>query len=354
MVYYVWNKGQRAGTTHRDCAVPALWLLLYRDKVAMIEGMRFLYSFSLFATVCFTGAYWYLNTSTECPVPIYYRLGEVDARFGITEAKAREVLLEAEKVWEAAAKQDLFIYSDTTDFTVNFMYDERQKEASTEEAWRISLDAKEKKTEAAFAAVESLQSAYEVERKKYEAARERYELSLASYNTEVEEINAGGGATKEQFAELEAQKKSLNTELRALLALEKELTEAGEELNEKGEDANVLIEAYNAEVVRYNEVYGERNETFTQGDYERSRINVYTFSTEEDLVKVLAHEFGHALGIGHVEGSDSLMYYLMADQPDEYRLSAEDSTAFATVCSEVDSLAASLRRAIRTALTTFN
>lgn len=316
----------------------------------MIGGMRFTFIFSLMATMVFGVAYWYVSTAGICPTPILYRLGEVDERFGITEAEARIVLAEAEQVWEEAIGRDLFAYTTTTDFTVNFMYDERQKEASTEEEWRISLDAKEKKTQVAFAEVEGLQVAYEKQRQEYEAARERYESELVSYNNEVERINDAGGASEEQFEALEAQKDSLTTTREALLALESKLTRAGDELNRTGEAANILVEAYNAEVARYNEVYGERSGTFTQGDYERERINVYTFSTKEELAKVLAHEFGHALGIGHVEGGDSLMYYLMADQPDELRLSAEDEAAFATVCGDDTGLPSTLRRAIRTAL----
>lgn len=312
--------------------------------------MRFTFLFALLATSVFGVAYWYISTAGVCPTPIYYRLGEVDERFGITEPEAREILAEAEAVWEEALERDLFVYTEDTDFTVNFMYDERQKEASTEEEWRIALDAKEGKTKSTFAAVESQQVAYEQQRKEYEASHASYETALASYNNEVEQINASGGATPEQFEALEDQKADLNKERNALLALEKKLTTAGEALNREGEAANRLVEAYNAEVARYNEVYGERSGTFTQGDYERERINVYTFSTKVELAKVLAHEFGHALGLGHVDGGDSLMYYLMADQPDELSLSAEDTLAFVTACGDETSVASKLRRAIRTTL----
>jgi hypothetical protein len=312
--------------------------------------MRFTFLFSLLAVSVFGVAYWYVSTAGICPTPIYYRLGEVDERFGITEPEARDILARAEAVWEEALAGDLFVYSDDTDFTVNFMYDERQKEASTEEEWRIELDAKEDKTKTAFAAVESLQVAYEEQRKEYELVHTSYETALASYNSEVEQINASGGATPEQFSSLEVQKTALNKERNALVALEKKLTSAGEALNKEGEAANNLVEAYNAEVARYNAVYGERSGTFTQGDYERERINVYTFSTKTELTKVLAHEFGHALGIGHVDGGDSLMYYLMADQPDELSLSAEDTSAFVTACGNNNSVTSKLRRTIRTAL----
>lgn len=312
--------------------------------------MRLSFLVALISALGFGVAYWYVNTASICPTPILYRLGEVDERFGVTNSEARQVLADAERVWEEAIGRDLFAYSEETDFTVNFMYDERQKEASTEETWRIALDAKEKKVETLFAEIEQMRAQYEIQRTEYESNRSRYESALASYNNEVENINATGGATQAQYDVLSSQKNTLTIELQSLLALEQALNQASEEINKHGEVANSLVESYNAEVVRYNGVYGERNETFTQGDYERTRINVYTFSTTAELAKVLAHEFGHALGIGHVEGGESLMYYLMADQPDELRLSAEDQQAFITVCGDGTDLASTLRRAIRTAL----
>lgn len=312
--------------------------------------MRFTFGFSLIATVVFAVAYWYVNTSGICPVPIFYKVGEVDQRFPVTSDEVKLLLLEAEEVWEEAVGRDLFQYNENTEFSVNLIYDERQKDASTEETWRIELDAKEEEVSQAARVVEGMQSEYETIRRAYEDRRTRYESELASYNSEVDDINASGGANKEQYDTLEEKKTSLNKELKGLVELETELNTLGLKVNEKGEYANLLVEAYNAEVTRYNSVYGERSEIFTQGDYERERINVYTFSTKRELTQVLAHEFGHALGIGHVDGGQSLMYYLMADQPEELTLSLEDKETLLATCGAEDNIASTVRRAIRTAL----
>ncbi len=309
---------------------------------------------SVIGLILVYGVWWYGQTANICPVPIKYQVGEVDARFGISEAEVKEALSLAEAVWEEAAGFELFAYDEEADFPVNLIYDERQKEASTEEGWRLELDAKEKQTEKAFAAVDALRVDYENKRKEYEEARARYESALASYNSEVEHINERGGADEEEYAALNSQKKSLQAELDNLLKLEEKLNKAGEEINQKGEDANALVEAYNVEVIRYNEVYGERSEVFTQGDYERDRINVYTYSTKEELTTVLAHELGHALGIGHVEGGESLMYYLMAEQPEQLTLSTEDKQALVAKCGDGTGFGSSLRRLIREVLASIN
>jgi len=89
--------------------------------------------------------------------------------------------------------------------------------------------------------------------------------------------------------------------------------------------------------VQFNEQFGESRE-FTQGDYQGDKISIYTFLDEAELVRVLVHEFGHALGIGHVENSESMMYHLMSNQPTIARLSVEDTQAFFAVCGQDNDL----------------
>jgi hypothetical protein len=181
------------------------------------------------------------------------------------------------------------------------------------------------------------------------AEKERYESRLTAYNNQVAAYNNAGGAPEEEFAALQKEQTELAKELSRLVATEAEIRRRADELNEFGETGNQLIELYNREVVHYNEIYGNI-EQYTQGDYERERINVYKFSNTTELTKVIAHEFGHALGIGHVEGEGSLMYYLMAEQPETILLSEEDKTAFLTECGSGNEFSYEVRRIIRTAL----
>ena len=315
----------------------------------ILDTMRPLFIFSFIATLIFATSYWYVSTSGICPVPIAYRLGELDERFNFSAVEATLVLTTAERLWEESVGRDLFVYSDEAEFSINFIYDERQQLASTEEEWRVKLDQEEAKSLRILDQVKAASSDYERAEAEYQADRTRYESRLDSYNNRVEALNQHGGAEAALFEELQTEQKALERVLNQLIDQEKTLNNKADAINVLAEEGNQLVEAYNKEVVRYNEVFGNRD-LYTQGDFKRDRINIYKFSDTTELTKVIAHEFGHALGVGHVEGGESLMYYLMAEQPDNLVLSPADTEAFIAICGDGSGLESAVRRIIRTVL----
>jgi predicted Zn-dependent protease len=48
--------------------------------------------------------------------------------------------------------------------------------------------------------------------------------------------------------------------------------------------------------------------------YDGKAINIYEFDKEEDLKLALVHEFGHAIGLGHVDNPKAIMYRKLAVQ----------------------------------------
>jgi hypothetical protein len=314
--------------------------------------MRPIFLIGLLFTVWFGGTLWYQQTAHICPAPIRYAIGSIDERFALTKEEAEEVAKAAETVWETALNRELFTYDEEADFPINFIYDERQQRARTEEEWRLELDGKEAKNEALIAEVRHLGAQYEGAQADYDTKRQAYEDRLAGYNKEVERYNSDGGAPEEVYQQLQAEAEAIESLQRELMSLEAGLRARAAEVNAKGEAANASVSAYNAEVLEYNAIFGE-SETYTQGDFERERINVYKFSDKNELEAVLVHEFGHALGIGHVEDPGSVMYYLLTER-DSLALTEADREAFAAVCGEESTFASELRRIIRSVLSDFN
>ena len=105
------------------------------------------------------------------------------------------------------------------------------------------------------------------------------------------------------------------------------------------DDINTLVKKYNFLVSTANSNIHTINQSagkeFEEGEYKSDesgeRINIYEFADEVSLIRVLEHEFGHALGLDHNNNPDSIMYYL--NNSKNMDLTAEDIQALRIVCS---------------------
>ena len=215
------------------------------------------------------------------------------------------------------------------------------------------MDKQSEQNEQVLSAVEKAQREYQALSRAYQTKSSQYESNLSKYNAEVNKYNDRGGAPSDVFAELDKKRLNLNAEAEALTKAANDLNELAKEINRLGEKGNQLVDSYNREVNQYNAEFGFEHE-FTQGDYQSDgSIHVYKFSNDNELVRVLAHEFGHALGIEHVDGNSSVMYYLMEDTSNKPLLSTEDVLAYYEVCGVAESSGQKVRRIIREFLSKF-
>lgn len=313
--------------------------------------MQFLVALAL--TIVGSVAYWYVQTRTVCPAPLHYRLGAYDERFLLPPQEVVAVLKEAEAVWEEAVGRELFVYDDTSDFTIDFVFDERQRRAVSAELTREELDAQAVKTEVIRQTVDRLTREYDTLREKYRTRVTQYEGQLAVHNREVESYNSTGGVPPEKQSALEAAVKRLRTEQGALEAMARDLNELVAELNRARAEGNALVAAYNEEVATYNDHYGEAG-AFTQGEYVGDRIVIYKYTDTTELRQVVVHELGHALGANHVENPVAIMYHMLEQQPDELIIHEEDVGALVAACGNGNEWSHRLRRGIRTMLSLFN
>lgn len=311
--------------------------------------MRFSHGIALLLVLTLAGVQWYQSTQYICPVPIQYRLGVIDDSFTLTDVEAKQYIAKATSVWEAISERDLFVYNDQADFTINFVFDERQATADAQSIDRHRLDGIADQNETFRAQIDNLQNTFEQRQSKFAQQRDSYDQQLQSYNDQVRQVNDRGGASPAVFAQLESQRVSLASQSETLRTEADALSNLADQLNALSTEANALIETYNQQVRVYNRQYGEEHE-FTQGDYRGGEINVYKFSDESELVTVLAHEFGHALGIDHIEEPGSLMYYLLDDNLDQSPiLSDGDVSTFQQVCGD-QGFGARVRGFIRSAV----
>lgn len=294
--------------------------------------MRAIFLLLLLVVVGF-GSYIYIEPKLPlCRLPVEYSIGTFDERFGISREEASLALTESEAIWESSlGNKNIFSYRDDAKLKVNFIYDERQQQAESAESAREDISTRGGANEVLVTLHQQLVEEYEAYELDYETKRLAYEKDLSEYNAEVEKYNQNGGAPPNVYEDLEERKKRLDKDGTEVNSLADTLNDLALRINSIGDKGNELISEYNQRVRSFNDTYVHEHE-YTQGDYQGRVINVYTFDSKRELTLVLAHELGHALAVGHVENTASVMYYLMGGQPEPAVLSEEDIEAFKVVC----------------------
>lgn len=265
-----------------------------------------------------------------CSKPIEYTIGTYDPRFGVSESQFKLALINAASVWNTEAGKTVIRLADAdtkNPLPVSLVYSEVQK--ATELGKHISAEQAE--YEAKKAEVTRIRDSFAATREAYERKTAAYDAAVKSYEKDVRYWNEQGGAPPEEYAKLKAKADALERDRRALNAEADEVNAFAGKINTAVAELNGIAKKLNAKVGTYNKHAGE---DFEQGNYvsdaDGERIEIYEMKDIADLERVLAHEFGHALGIDHVENPESVMYFFNIGEG--LALSEEDRAALRTVC----------------------
>ena len=286
------------------------------------------------------GYYFYIlwQIPVPCVDPIPYNLGTFDSKFNVSKEYFLEALAEAEKIWEEPYGKDLFVYDAKYEeqdvLKVNLIHDYRQEATSKLDSLGVVVENTQASYDSLEVKFKALKARYDREQPVLDARIIAFNQKIKNYEAEVESWNQKGGAPEKEYEELEARRIVLDLELKEINREEKRLQNMVDEINAMVVALNRLADNLNLTVDKYNATNVARGETFEEGLYtsdgENQKIDIFEFSNREKLVRVLAHELGHALGIDHVQDTTAIMYEI--NKADTLTLSEADLDALKTVC----------------------
>jgi hypothetical protein len=288
---------------------------------------------SLLAVLFFLAVF-YWHQPSPCQFPVTYRIGTVDGRFGLTHQEFRVAVHRAAALWGEPLSRALFQEDPQGAIEVNLVYDYRQETTDQLKKLNYTLDGSKSSHDELNNRLAGLKKEYEDKNTALSKDSSTYQGRINAFNTEVETWNRRGGVPENIHRRLNQEKEELDRLRDILQGRQEELKNLAYTINNLVVVINEIATNHNLNLFERQNTGNSLGREFCEGLYEtkdgRQTITIYQFDSEARLERVLAHEFGHALGLPHSPAEEAVMYRLVKSLP--LKLSPEDRAALKKQC----------------------
>ncbi len=272
-----------------------------------------------------------------CATPIRYTIGKIDTRFGTSESDVKKDIEKAIAIWEKPIDKDLFVYTtslEDADLSIDFIYDQRQKTTDQLAHINSNITTTQSMYDELNATYKKMTLKYNTDKSKLETMIENYQTAQETYQKEVTYWNSRGGAPEKEHARLEKSRATLAMTHTQIIQKQQVLNSIVEDINQDAATLNEWANTLNLDVKKYNTIGATAEQEFEEGEYistiHSQKIHIYQYSSQTKLIRVLAHELGHALGLDHIENPKAIMYKLNEGVNEE--LTSDDIVELKNLC----------------------